>query len=70
MEKPSTKPTTEREQLERLYNPPPPNKLILKILVCGTIGTFLAVLSIRAIAPNKLPQLVFPSQHENFSPTN
>lgn len=51
-----------RQELERIYTSLPPMRLIYQILIGGTIGTFLAVLTVRAIAPNKLPQLTFTQQ--------
>ena len=49
-----------RQELERLYSSLPPMTLIYQILIGGTIGTFLAVVTVRAIAPERVPQLIFP----------
>ncbi len=50
-----------RQELERIYSSLPPMRLIYQILIGGTIGTFLAVLTVRVISPNRLPQLTFQS---------
>jgi len=55
----------QREELERIYNPPPPMKLIYKILVFGTIGAFLGVVIVRQIYPEKVPQIIFTKQQSN-----
>lgn len=60
----------EREELERIYNPPPPLQLIYKIFIFGTIGTFLAVLTVRVISPSRLPLLKFPEQSTNQGQNN
>ncbi len=55
----------QREELERIYNPPPPMKLLYKILVFGTLGSFLAVVTVRCIHPEKVPQIIFNNQQNN-----
>jgi hypothetical protein len=55
----------QREELERIYNPPPPMALIYKILVFGTIGAFFGVVIVRHIHPEKVPQITFPQQQNN-----
>lgn len=52
-----------RFELERLYNQHPPMRLLYQILIGGTIGTFLAVMIVRYIAPEKVPQITYPQQH-------
>jgi hypothetical protein len=53
----------QQEELERIYNPPPPMKLIYKVLVLGTFGTFLSVITLRYISPEKVPQIIFNQQN-------
>ena len=54
-----------RVELERLYSPHPPMQLIYKILIGGTIGSFLAIITARCILPEKIPQIqiIYPQQN-------
>ncbi|GEM_PF-6750929 len=56
---------TERALLEAAYAKAslPPWRLIYRILICGSIGTFFAVMSARTLMPNKIPtiQIVYPT---------
>jgi hypothetical protein len=55
----------EREKLERLLDPPVPMKLLYKIFIVGTIGTFLAIITVGHIHPEKVPQIIFTQQQTN-----
>ena len=50
-----------RGELEEIYNRTPPMGLIYRIVICGTIGAFLATITVRCVTPNKVPNLVFSS---------
>ena len=54
-----------RDELEKLYSPPPPMQLIYKVLIGGTIGSFLAIIAARSIFPEKIPQIQV-TYHQNY----
>lgn len=70
MATPDVKPDVkkQREELEQIYNPPPPMRLIYKVLIFGTLGAFLGVVIVRYIAPNKVPKIIFNNQ-QNYERT-
>ncbi|GEM_PF-2494779 len=50
----------QRAELERIYsNSPVPMGLIYKVLGLGILGSFLAVLTVRYYAPDKVPHLAW-----------